>query len=108
MQYYQTICFIWAIFFHSFIDEEKNFLLAIKAGNLRTVKQLLQNGMNVNCRHDFGWNALHVAVINGHRDIIKLLVDEGADVNVKDEFSSAQRVAYQNRMSGILGKYFIL
>lgn len=90
------------------IDNEHNFLSAIKEGDLRTVKRLLKNGVSVNSRHGFGWNALHVAVINGHLDIIKLLAENGADINVKDEFSSAQRVASKERISSLIGKCFIL
>ena len=58
----------------------------------------------MNCRHDFGWCGLHVAVVNGHKDIIKLLVKSGADINVKDEFSTAQRIAARDRMNSIISE----
>ena len=35
------------------------------------------------CVNSEGLPALHVAVFNGHADAVKVLVDEGADVNVR-------------------------
>ena len=34
------------------------------------------------CVNGKGLPAVHVAVFNGHADAVKVLVDEGADVNV--------------------------
>ena len=36
--------------------------------------------------------------------MVQLLVDSGADVNVKDEFSSADRVAFRERVSRLRGE----
>ena len=38
-----------------------------------------------------------------HR-VVQLLVDSGADVNVKDDFSSADRVAFRERVSRLRGE----
>ena len=34
-----------------------------------------------------GWTALHTASIYGYLDIVKYLVENGADVNIKDNVS---------------------
>lgn len=84
-------------------DSERKFISAAKENDTKTLKKLLKKGIDVNCRHTFGWNALHTAVANGNQNAIKLLVEHGADVNAKDEFSSAHRIAAQERISSILG-----
>ena len=83
--------------------EQQFFHSAIRDGNLKLIKKLLKNGVDVNSRHYLGWYAIHVAVVNGHMGLVKLLLDNGADVNIKDEFSSAQRIATQERTSSIVG-----
>jgi ankyrin repeat protein len=75
--------------------DEEEFIKAAKENSVRRLKKLLSGGVDVNCRHPLGWNALHSAVVNGSWDTIKLLVESGADVNAKDEFSSALRIAAQ-------------
>ena len=39
--------------------------------------------MDVNARDDNGWNPLHLAAENGHKEIAELLIDKGANVNAK-------------------------
>ena len=80
-------------------DEEEKFIVAAKDNDLKTLKKLLGKGVNVNCRHRLGWSALHSAVVNGNWDAIKFLVESGADVNAKDEFSSALRIAVQEDLN---------
>ena len=67
------------------------------------MKKLLKSGVDVNCRHPLGWCALHTAVVNTDWPVIEFLVESGVDVNSKDEFSSAQRVAAHERASAIKG-----
>ena len=44
-----------------------------------------QNGADVNVYHnDYGGTPLHMAVIFCHKEIVKLLLAEGGDVNAKD------------------------
>ena len=67
------------------------------------MKRLLKSGIDVNCRHPLGWTALHTAVINANWPVIEFLVDNGVDMNSKDEFSSAPRMAAQERASSTQG-----
>src|SRR4030095_3393671 len=52
-------------------------------GNTEKVKELIQQGADVNERDDNGRTALMFAVINTHYETMKLLLEYGADVNVK-------------------------
>ncbi|XP_048257896.1 palmitoyltransferase AKR1-like [Haliotis rufescens] len=56
---------------------------ASKAGNLEEVKRLVSQGVDVNCRWG-GWSMTLVmwAAYGGHRDVVELLVSEGADVSL--------------------------
>lgn len=64
-------------------DLTQQIVLAAESGNLNTVKELLEQGANPSA---MGPNsgALHCAAFGGHQDIVKLLVKEGADANLKD------------------------
>lgn len=61
-----------------------NLLTAARAGNLELVRQLLENGYDVNGRDNQGKTALHAAARSGSLELVKLLVERGADVNIKD------------------------
>jgi len=71
---------------------------AVYNGNVEAVKLLLSKHANVNASssHDKlfqvkngpimlgGWSALHMGAAYGPREIVKMLLDAGADVNAKD------------------------
>ena len=59
--------------------------IAARDGNIAAVKQHLADGANVNAKTetDFGSTLLHGAAIGEHKEIIELLIDNGADVNAK-------------------------
>ncbi|XP_065885497.1 mitochondrial disaggregase-like [Dysidea avara] len=71
--------------------------VAAKNNDVITIKRLINNGVDVNSRHDLGWGAIHAAVVNGRANALKVLLEHGADVNLQDEFSSVYRVARQKR-----------
>ena len=52
-------------------------------GNTERVKELLDQGVDINLKDDEGRTALIFAVINTHYETMKLLLEHGADVNVK-------------------------
>ena len=53
---------------------------AARDGNIEAVKQHLAAGTDVNAR-DFGVTPLHASAGLGHKEIVELLIAEGADVN---------------------------
>ena len=66
---------------------EGNMIADVSAGNIAAVKEYLDKGGNVNLQDEPGNNPLHWAVIEdrkgSHREMVKLLIDRGADVKAK-------------------------
>jgi ankyrin repeat protein len=54
---------------------------AANMGFCDSVKVLLDHNADPDLRNDKGLNALHTAVVNGRLDVVRLLVQRGADVN---------------------------
>ncbi|KAG6895325.1 hypothetical protein C0992_001929 [Termitomyces sp. T32_za158] len=66
---------------------EPIFLSAIEGRNIDMVKLLLNTGANAEVQNMFGATPLHTATCYGNLDIIKLLLDNEADVQTSDEKS---------------------
>jgi ankyrin repeat protein len=49
-------------------------------GYLVIVQMLLEKGIDINTRDSQGWTALHLAAERGQHEVVKLLLDRGADV----------------------------
>ena len=65
-------------------EADRALLDAAEKGNIRAVKQHLAAGADVNRKvSDGSFNALDWAVSKGHKDVVELLITEGADVNAK-------------------------
>jgi ankyrin repeat protein len=52
-------------------------------GNTEKVKELIQQGVDINQRDENGRTALMFAVINSHYETTRVLLESGADVNAK-------------------------
>jgi hypothetical protein len=50
----------------------------------RSIRFLLQRGVNVNHQDDMGWTALHWAAFTDHADTASLLVQNGADNSIEN------------------------
>ncbi|HIA63804.1 MAG TPA: hypothetical protein EYN93_13080, partial [Planctomycetaceae bacterium] len=49
-------------------------------GNIEAVKKHLAAGTDVNAKNEDGWTPLYWAALQGHNEIVELLIAEGADV----------------------------
>ncbi|OUC45784.1 ATPase family protein [Trichinella nativa] len=78
-------------------------MYAARDDDERTIKKLLQSGVDPNERHFLGWTALHVASFHGSCKALKVLLENGADVNTKDNFSNVQTVSRDMRISFLEG-----
>ena len=58
---------------------------AAAKGDLRKVKALLKEHPELVSAKEggLGWTPLHVAAYGGHKDVVELLLDKGADVKPK-------------------------
>lgn len=68
-------------------DDAENNLLIIAAsiGNL-SLCQMLSEHIDVNDKSIDGYTALMWASINGHNDVIKFLMEKGANINAKNKY----------------------
>ncbi len=62
---------------------------AASAGDLAKVKELLGAGVDVNAANSYGGTALAFAADKGRTEVVNLLLERGAAVNVKDSFYGA-------------------
>lgn len=63
-------------------QEKQNLMNAIKAGDIDTVRRMIESGAPVNYR--WGESPLPIAAAHGHLDIVKYLRGKGADLNSRD------------------------
>ncbi|KAL3272461.1 hypothetical protein HHI36_013941 [Cryptolaemus montrouzieri] len=62
---------------------EEKLREAAYIGDLDTVKKLLREDIDINSRHKInGWTALHWACKKGHEDIVRILLEQGADPTI--------------------------
>ncbi|XP_074474905.1 histone-lysine N-methyltransferase EHMT1 isoform X2 [Sebastes fasciatus] len=60
--------------------------LAAKSGHYNIVEHLLTTGfININCQDDGGWTAMIWATEYKHADQVKLLLNKGADISIRDK-----------------------
>ncbi len=54
-------------------------------GDLVGVQAELDKGVDVNAKDEFGSTPLHPATYSGHKEVVELLIANGANVNTKDQ-----------------------
>ena len=59
-------------------------------GDVDQVKELLRDGEDPNQTDDEGYSALQAAAENDHLEVVKLLVEKGAHVDYKSEYTTLQ------------------
>jgi hypothetical protein len=59
---------------------------AARKGDAAAVKRLVDAGVDVNTKFRYDATALFYACDHGHLDVVRVLLDHGADVNIRDTF----------------------
>lgn len=70
-------------------DLKEEFFAAARKGDAAAVKALLDKGVDVNTKFRYDATALSYAADRGHLEVVKLLLERKAGVNVKDTFYGA-------------------
>jgi len=70
---------------HAQVNSEL-FWKAARANDIKTLKEFLDNGFEVNTKNHYGVTALTFAIDKGNLEAIILLLERGADPNLKDSF----------------------
>ncbi|XP_072046152.1 uncharacterized protein [Amphiura filiformis] len=83
-------------------DEQiRDLCFAASVGGYDTCKSLLEEGIDVNCSHRFGFTPLHEASLNGHSAVCQLLLGAGANGNRRAGTELDERTPlHQAAMSG--------
>src|SRR3954462_4692906 len=64
----------------------EQFQDAARKGDAAAVSKLLDEGVDVNTRFRYDATALFYACDHGHLAVVKVLLDRGADMSIKDTF----------------------
>lgn len=67
-------------------DEQVVYTEALRDGNVKLVKKFLNANAGVNDLY-FGWSALQIAANKGQLEVVKVLLDKGADINYQHPIS---------------------
>lgn len=60
---------------------EDKFLISLKNGNINEMKIMIENGFKIDTPLEAGWSALLHSCFLGNSDVVKFLLDSGADPN---------------------------
>ena len=78
-------------------DGEAVLLFAAMRGDAKTVSALLDNGADVNMRHEDDWSGLLLAAVNGHSPVAQVLLDNGANVDAKEKLMGQNALIWASK-----------
>lgn len=82
---------------------EHDLVQAIIDGRINTVKSALSAGMNANTTSADSTTALHWAILGNHTGIVRLLIDNGADVSAPNRYGvTGASLAAENGNAAIM------
>jgi ankyrin repeat protein len=89
-----------------YLRSDTDFADAVKNGNVSIVKKLLEeDGSYVDAKDSWGWKVIHVACVNGHLEIARMLWEKDA-VKEKKELRRALYLAMESGNKPLI-QYFL-
>jgi ankyrin repeat protein len=79
----------------------KSLLKSVKENEYGEVAKVLDKGADVNWQTKWGYTALMYASFSGNEDLVKLLIEEGADVNARTAKNVKKRFNMKSRIRQI-------
>ena len=84
-------------FIHNGVDNS-SFYMTAYMGDMSRIKELVENGTDIDKKDEAGWTPLYWAVSGGQGEIAKFLIDNGADIDADD--GNGQSLLHQAARSG--------
>lgn len=75
-------------------DAAQDLLQAARQGDLAGVKTAISAKVDVESKTRYGQTPLYLAAMNGHTEVVKLLLDSGAQVDVTDTFYKSSLIGF--------------
>jgi hypothetical protein len=75
-------------------DVNEDLLNAARQGDLATVKSLVEKGAPLEAKTPYGQTPLYLAAMSGHEDVVRFLLDKGANTDVTDTFYKASMLDF--------------
>lgn len=73
-------------------EQQVEYTEALGSGNVAVVKKYLDSGVGVNDQY-FAWSALQIAANKDQLEVVKLLVERGADLNYRHPITKMTALA---------------
>lgn len=80
---------------------EENFFEKIKEGDIETVKNMIDEGIDIRAESYSDWMPIHYAVAYGQKEIIELLLSKGVGIEEKVNGKTPLMVASASSSSGL-------
>jgi hypothetical protein len=91
----RIVLLVFASAFAAFAgDTNEDLLTAARAGDLAGVKTAIERGAALEAKTPYGQTALYLSAMNGHEDIVRYLLDKGANTNIRDTFYKAPMLGF--------------
>ncbi|ATX81786.1 serine/threonine-protein phosphatase 6 regulatory ankyrin repeat subunit A [Mariprofundus ferrinatatus] len=65
-------------------NEQESWFNSAKEGDLKSLQQTLESGFEINSTDQNGNSALHYASQGAHLDVMRFLIEHGADLNLQN------------------------